>query len=50
MKKSSQMKAVNMIGALLDILTIHHSYCTEYYGNALFEVRPEVSAKKLTLK
>ena len=36
MKKSSQMKSVNMLGASLDILTINPSYCTEDYGHALF--------------
>ena len=45
MKKSSQMKSVNMLGALLDILTIDSSYCMEDYGHALFEVRLGVSAK-----
>ena len=47
MKKSCQMKSVNMLGAfnLLDILTIDSSYCMEDYGHALFEVRLGVSAK-----
>ena len=45
MKKSSQMRSVNMLGVSLDILTIDSSYCMEDYGHALFEIRLGVFAK-----